>query len=67
MVELKIKHSKNTEEKGIIQTREYMDLCGAQEGHLVIVDRSPGKTWEQKISTKTITAQEPPIITVWNL
>lgn len=67
VIELKIKHNKNTEEKGIVQTREYIDLCGAQEGHLVIVDRSIEKTWEQKISTRTNSIPGQPSITVWNI
>ncbi len=34
---------------GLAQTAEYMDRCGAREGHLVIFDRRPNKTWEEKI------------------
>ena len=35
---------------GLAQTREYLDRCGADEGHLLIFDRSPGKSWEEKLS-----------------
>ncbi len=38
---------------GLAQTAEYMDRCGAREGHLVIFDRSPNKTWEEKIYHRT--------------
>ncbi|HMX27753.1 MAG TPA: ATP-binding protein, partial [Blastocatellia bacterium] len=31
------------------QTAGYMDRCGAEEGHLVIFDRSPAKSWDEKI------------------
>ncbi len=34
---------------GLDQTVEYMDRCGAREGHLVIFDRSRSKTWDEKI------------------
>jgi len=31
------------------QTWNYLDRCGAEEGHLVIFDRTPGKPWEEKL------------------
>ena len=34
---------------GIEQTAGYLDRCGAGEGHLVIFDRNPNNTWEEKI------------------
>ncbi|MBF0468731.1 MAG: hypothetical protein HQK61_07590, partial [Desulfamplus sp.] len=34
---------------GVRQTLEYMDRCGTDEGHLVIFDRTRGKSWEEKI------------------
>ena len=36
-------------EKGLEQTRGYMDYCGADEGHLLVFDRDSGKRWEEKI------------------
>ena len=38
--------------KGLEQTAEYMDKCGADEGHLVCFDRSLDKTWDEKIFTR---------------
>jgi hypothetical protein len=35
--------------EGLEQTVSYMDRSGAEEGHLVIFDRSEKKTWEEKI------------------
>ena len=35
--------------EGIAQTRAYMDRCGAEAGHLIVFDRTPERTWEQKI------------------
>ena len=33
---------------GLAQTVGYMDKCGAEAGHLVVFDRSPGQ-WAEKI------------------
>lgn len=55
VVELKIRYKSrdNTIEDGLGQTRAYMDLCRTDEGHLLIFDRSQGKTWEEKIFQQT--------------
>ena len=34
---------------GLSQTQAYMDRAGADEGHLVIFDRTAGRTWEDRI------------------
>jgi hypothetical protein len=40
-----------TIEQGVQQqTWEYLDRCGAEEGHLLIFDWTPGKPWEEKLS-----------------
>lgn len=50
-LELKILYSNldKTIEKGIEQTKKYMDKCGTKEGHLLIFDRRDNQTWEEKI------------------
>ena len=35
------------------QTAEYMDTSHATEGHLVIFDRTPNKSWDEKIYQRT--------------
>ncbi|MCI0390760.1 MAG: ATP-binding protein [Acidobacteria bacterium] len=35
--------------EGLEQTAGYMDRCGAVEGHLILFDRNPNRTWEEKI------------------
>ena len=35
--------------EGLDQTAAYMDRCAAREGHLVIVDRAAGRSWDEKI------------------
>ena len=51
VLELKILYSnlEKTIEKGLVQTKKYMDKCGAKEGHLLIFDRRENRTWEEKI------------------
>lgn len=39
---------------GIIQTAEYAERCGAAEAHLLIFDRRPDKTWEERIWQRQI-------------
>ncbi len=68
VIELKIlyRNLEKTMEKGLEQTAAYMDRCGTEEGHLLIFDRSPGRTWEEKIfqKEKHIGARK---ITVWGM
>jgi hypothetical protein len=51
VVELKVLHKglETTIEKGLEQTVEYLERCGAEEGHLVIFDRDPARPWSEKI------------------
>ena len=66
VIELKIRHGADTESKGLEQTVGYMDIAGATEGHLVIFDRTPGKTWEEKIASRTDTFASK-TIHVWTM
>ncbi len=52
--------------EGLQQTQSYMDLCGAESGHLVVFDLRPGKTWEERIFTRGPEPDQPPI-TVWGM
>ena len=52
VLELKIRRNslENTIEDGLRQTWEYMDKVGSvDEGHFIIFDRTPNKSWEEKI------------------
>jgi hypothetical protein len=51
VVELKLRYDslEKTIEKGLEQTQEYMDKCGASAGYLLIFDRSKKKSWKEKI------------------
>ncbi|MCK5231432.1 MAG: ATP-binding protein [Desulfobulbaceae bacterium] len=51
VIELKIlyKSLDITKTEGLEQTFDYMDKCGADEGHLIIFNRNPEMVWEEKI------------------
>jgi len=68
VIELKIVYGSlgRTLEKGLEQTWEYMDRCGAKEGHLVIFDRDRDKPWEEKIFRREETHREAQIA-VWGM
>ena len=68
VIELKVlyKSLEATLAEGVAQTWEYADRCGAQEAHLVIFDRTPGKPWEEKIFRREEPFQER-LITVWGM
>lgn len=53
VIEIKIFYGENTLFKGLQQTASYMNTSHATEGHLVIFDRDPNKSWEEKISSST--------------
>ena len=66
MVECKVlrRSREATERRGLEQTAAYMDLCGAEAGHLVIFDRSEERSWDEKIYRKETEAAGRPI-TIW--
>lgn len=64
VIELKIRHSAGSISDGLQQTADYMDSSGAHEGHLVLFDRDPKKSWNEKIYHLT-EAIDGKIIHVW--
>ena len=68
VIELKVVHGslERTLADGLAQTSEYMDRCGADQGHLVIFDRDPRKPWEQKIFRRN-EAHGGRAIAVWGM
>ncbi len=68
VIECKVLHKSLewTIREGLGQTAGYMDRCGARAGHLVVFDRTEGKSWEDKIFRR----EESPdgrTITVWGM
>ncbi len=49
-----------TIKKGLLQTWQYMDKCGASEGYFLVFDRLRKKAWEEKIfcDRRTFKGQE---------
>ena len=56
-------HSR-TVEQGLEQTRRYMDISGTDEGHLVVFDMRPGRSWAERIFREERDRQAARI-TVW--
>lgn len=52
-MELKLWESPRAMKEGLEQMTRYLDKLGEREGWLILFDRRPGKTWEEKISWKT--------------
>lgn len=68
VIELKVLHKslEQTLRTGLKQTWEYMDRCGATEGHLVLFDRDSKRSWEEKIF-KCEETYEGHAIRVWGM
>ncbi len=68
VIELKLLHKSLdvTVVAGLAQTWEYADRCGADQAHLVIFDRTPGKPWEEKIFRQEQVYRNLPI-SVWGM
>ena len=68
VIECKLLHRglEQTIRSGAIRTRAYMERSGADEGYLVVLDRSPDRHWEQKLFRRRDDANDVPI-TVWGI
>ena len=70
VIECKVVHPKRSVEEtvreGLKQTRAYLDRCAAAEGHLVVFDRRPDRTWEEKVFRHDA-PPDGPLITVWGM
>jgi hypothetical protein len=70
ILELEVIRERNSPEtvlqEGLRQTRDYATLKGVKEAHLVLFDRRPNKTWDEKIYDR-VTEVEGYTIHVWGL
>ena len=68
VVECKVLHRglERTLREGLAQTRAYMDRSGAAEGHLVVFDRTEGRSWEEKLYRREEAEGGAPV-TVWGM
>ena len=69
VVECKLRRGdlERTIAEGLAQTRAYVDRCAAEAGHLVVFDRSPERTWEQKIFRRAAPPGIDIPVTVWGM
>ena len=70
VIECKVLHKdpERTIDEGLAQTRGYMDRCGAESGHLIVFDRAPDRTWEDKIFRRDTPAGAGGApVTVWGM
>ena len=70
VVECKLRHGdlERTIAEGLAQTRAYMDRCAAEAGHLIVFDRSPERSWEEKIFRREApTGAGATRVTVWGM
>ena len=68
VVECKLRRGEldRTVAEGIKQTRAYADRCGAEAGHLIVFDRAPDRSWEEKIFRRAPSGDGVPV-TVWGM
>ena len=68
VVECKLRRGEleRTVAEGVRQTRAYVDRCGAEAGHLIVFDRAPERSWEEKIFRRPPSATGVPV-TVWGM
>ncbi len=70
VIECKVLHKdlERTVADGLAQTRGYMDRCGAEAGHLIVFDRAPDRTWEEKLFRREAPAGASGApVTVWGM
>ena len=68
VVECKVRRGEleRTVAVGVRQTRAYVDRCGAEEGHLIVFDRTPDRSWADKIFRREPSGDGVPV-TVWGM
>jgi hypothetical protein len=68
VIELKIlyKNLEKTINDGLDQTLEYMARCNADEAHLVIFDRDPQRSWDEKVFMRDMEIKDRKI-RVWGV
>ncbi len=69
VVECKVRRGElqRTIAEGLAQTRGYLDRCGAESGHLIVFDRSPERSWDEKVFRHEAPPGTEAPITVWGM
>ena len=53
--------------EGVEQTAGYMARCGAEAGHLVVIDRREGRSWEEKVFRRQRRSKDGVPVEVWGM
>ena len=69
VVECKLRRGdlERTIAEGLEQTRAYLDRCGAEAGHLIMFDRAPERSWEEKIFRRDAPGAGAAPVTAWGM
>ena len=57
----------STVRDGVEQTAQYMARCAAEAGHLVVIDRREGRSWEEKVFRRQHRSQDDVPVDVWGM
>ena len=57
----------STVRDGVEQTAGYMARCAAEAGHLVVIDRREGRSWEEKVFHRRHHSQDDVPVDVWGM
>ena len=53
--------------EGVRQTARYAAGCGAEEGHLVVFDRNPERSWDERVFRREARLRKSPITADWEI
>ena len=69
VVECKVRRGdlERTITEGLAQTRAYVDRCNAEAGHLIVFDRAPERTWDEKIFRREPPPGPEAPVTIWGM
>ena len=71
VVECKVVREKEglegTVSEGVEQTAGYMARCAAEAGHLVVIDRREGRSWEEKVFRRPRRSKDGVPVAVWGM
>ncbi len=68
VIECKVRRDglERTVDEGLKQISQYLQRCGAREGHLVVFDRSERRSWDEKVFRREASAGGRKV-TVWGM
>ena len=57
----------STVRDGVEQTAGYMARCAAEAGHLVVIDRREGRSWEEKVFHRQQRSDAGTLVEIWGM